>query len=207
MRLSTAQVNPQEAWGPARPLNARQHEPRPLGWRRRCRGAGSNCRHADFQSAALPLSYLGVQTAIVAMTRRRCQASEARTQPACAGTAPGPMEAGKALPSLLVHGVAQARQEAEHSNGDQQSANGNGKPGECPDQNSSVRHPEPPPRSSVQALQFWPSPLVVRLKAPHRVFELLAAGSGPLPPTPLSVRRRYVRSSGAPSRRPRPGYR
>ena len=25
----------------------------------KCRGAESNCRHADFQSAALPLSYLG----------------------------------------------------------------------------------------------------------------------------------------------------
>ena len=118
--------------GPASALVA-QHEPRPLRWRRRCRGAGSNCRHADFQSAALPLSYLGVQRAIVATARRRCQAGEVQPQPARAGTAPDPTETGKALPGLLVHGVAQALQEAEHSHGDQQSANGNGKPGECPD--------------------------------------------------------------------------
>ena len=157
-REAAGDQRPLAHWRPS--LNARGNtNPRPPRWRRRCRGAGSNCRHADFQSAALPLSYLGVQTAIVAMACRRCQASEARMQPACAGTAPGPMETRGALPGLLVHGVAQARQEAEHSNGDQQSANGNGKPGECPDQNRSVRHVESPPRSSVQALQFWPSPL------------------------------------------------
>ena len=38
-----------------------------------CRGAGSNCRHTDFQSVALPLSYLG-NVCSIGVAHIACQA-------------------------------------------------------------------------------------------------------------------------------------
>ena len=149
--------------------------------RRRCRGAGSNCRHADFQSAALPLSYLGVHSNR-SHGPPRVSSWQSADAPHVRRDRARSSRGGETLPGLLVHGVAQARQETEHSNGDQQSAYGNGEPGECPDQNSSVRHVNLLPTHRWQALQVLATTAGrAAPKAPHRVFEYSSRGASLCP--------------------------